>query len=52
MGLGRSGAVNAGLLAVQMLSLSDPDLERELEARKTELAEEINRKAAQLEQLV
>jgi phosphoribosylamine--glycine ligase len=52
MGLGRSGAVNAGLLAVQMLSLSDPNLERELEARKAEMVEEINRKAAQLEQLV
>ncbi|MFP4389434.1 MAG: phosphoribosylamine--glycine ligase, partial [Desulfococcaceae bacterium] len=52
MGLGRAGAVNAGLLAVQMLSLSDPDLERELEAHKAEMVDGINRKAAQLEQLV
>jgi phosphoribosylamine--glycine ligase len=50
--LGRAGAVNAGLLAVQMLALSDPELERELEAHKTEMGEDVNRKAAELEQLV
>ncbi len=50
--IGRAGAVNAGWLAVQMLSLSDPDLERELDAHKAEMVEEVNRKAAQLEQSV
>ena len=36
-----SGAVNAALLAAQMLALSDPELAEKLRARKKKLAEKV-----------
>ncbi len=47
--LGRAGAVNAGLLAVQMLAITRPDLQKKLAQHKQELktkVEEGNRRIA------
>lgn len=48
MAIGKSGARNAGILAVQMLSISDPDLQRQLSDFKSEMAEKVEQKAAKL----
>jgi phosphoribosylamine--glycine ligase len=48
MAIGKSGARNAGILAVQMLSISDPDLQRQLSDFKVEMAEKVEQKAAKL----
>ena len=45
MALGKSGARNAGILAAQMLALSDPDLAGRIERFKKEMASEVERKA-------
>lgn len=39
--IGRSGAVNAGLLAAQIVGLGDPDLQRRLEERRKRTAQEV-----------
>ena len=44
--LGKGGAKNAGLLAVQMLALSDDYLAERLEDYKVEMAREVEKKAA------
>jgi phosphoribosylaminoimidazole carboxylase PurE protein len=41
MALGKAGAVNAALLAVQILALARPDLQRKLAAHKTALARKV-----------
>ncbi len=41
MGLGKAGASNAAILAVQMLSLKSPLLKRKLEAHKKALAAQV-----------
>jgi phosphoribosylamine--glycine ligase len=43
--IGKSGAKNAGILAVQMLALSNPGLQRKLDYFKQEMAEEVETKA-------
>jgi phosphoribosylamine---glycine ligase len=48
MAIGKSGARNAGILAAQMLALADPALARQLDAFKKEMAEGVEKKAAQL----
>lgn len=50
MAIGKSGARNAGLLAVQMLAISDARLASELERMKEEMASEVERKAKNLEE--
>lgn len=45
MGVGKSGAVNAAVLAVQILSLADPGLKRKLQDHKKTLAEEVEEAA-------
>ncbi len=50
MAIGKSGARNAGILAVQMLAISDPRLASELERMKAEMAAEVERKAKNLEE--
>lgn len=40
------GAENAGILAVQMLALSSPDLKEKLKAHKKEMAEKVSAKDA------
>ncbi len=47
--IGKSGARNAGILAVQMLALSDPRLEKLLEAFKVQMASEVEQKARKIE---
>jgi len=41
--IGRSGAVNAALLAAQILGLGDPALQKRLEERRARLADEVTR---------
>jgi phosphoribosylamine--glycine ligase len=48
MALGKSGARNAGILAAQILALSDPDLAAGIEAFKREMSDQVERKAARL----
>jgi phosphoribosylamine--glycine ligase len=48
MAIGKSGARNAGILAAQMLALADPALAQRLETFKKEMAEAVEKKAAQL----
>lgn len=45
MGVGKSGAVNAAVLAVQILSLANPDLKKKLLDYKKTLAEEVEKAA-------
>jgi phosphoribosylamine--glycine ligase len=47
--IGKSGAKNAGILAAQMLALSDPAIAEKLTAFKKEMAEQVEKKAAALE---
>ncbi|MFZ5572226.1 MAG: phosphoribosylamine--glycine ligase [Thermodesulfobacteriota bacterium] len=47
--IGKVGARNAGLLAVQMLALCDPDLSDMLTTFKQEMAVEVEKKAARFE---
>ncbi len=46
--IGKPGAKNAGILAVQMLALSDPHLARLLDAYKTEMAFQVEQKAKKI----
>ncbi len=41
MGIGKSGASNAALLAIQILALTDPRLEAELKAYRSQMAEKV-----------
>ncbi len=45
MGLGKSGAANAAILAVQILSLANPELRKKLLDYKRRLAEEVEKAA-------
>jgi phosphoribosylaminoimidazole carboxylase PurE protein len=44
MAIGRPGAMNAGILAAQILALGDPDLRRRLQDYKAGLAEKVAEK--------
>ena len=46
--IGKPGAKNAGILAIQILALSDPTLTKELETYKKELAKHVDQKAKTL----
>jgi len=46
--IGKPGAKNAGILAAQILALSDPDLEKKLRDYKKEMASQIVQKAKKL----
>jgi len=52
MAVGRSGAVNAAVLAVQILALSDENLGRKLAAYKKELADSVAERARRVEDSV
>ena len=41
--IGRSGAVNAGLLAAEIVGLTDPAIQQKLEDRRASLAEEVRK---------
>ena len=47
--IGKPGATNAGVLAVQMLALGNPELAAKLRAYKTTLAEKVEAAAARLD---
>jgi phosphoribosylamine---glycine ligase len=49
--IGKSGAKNAGILAAQILALSDSKLAKKLETFKKELAQQVARKAKEFEDL-
>ncbi|MBI4443053.1 MAG: 5-(carboxyamino)imidazole ribonucleotide mutase [Acidobacteria bacterium] len=48
MGLGKSGAVNAAILAAQILAISDSALSRKLSEHKQKMAQEVAAKSARL----
>ncbi|OQX20972.1 MAG: 5-(carboxyamino)imidazole ribonucleotide mutase [Desulfobacteraceae bacterium IS3] len=48
--VGKPGAKNAGILAVQILAVSDPKLTKQLEEFKKEMAAEVEKKARKLRQ--
>lgn len=45
MAVGKSGAVNAAILAAQILALDDPDLQHRLEQKKVSMARAVEQKA-------
>lgn len=47
--IGKPGATNAGILAVQILAISDPRLAEKLDQYKTEMAAKVEEKAKKLE---
>ena len=47
----KPGARNAGILAVQILAVSNPELTRQLEDFKTDMAEKVEQKAKKLEKI-
>jgi phosphoribosylamine--glycine ligase len=47
--IGKPGARNAGVLAAQILSVSDPGLAQKLENFKTDMAGKVEQKAKKLE---
>jgi phosphoribosylamine--glycine ligase len=46
--IGKPGAKNAGILAAQILSISNPELTARMEAHKKEMADGVEKKAGQL----
>jgi len=50
MAVGKAGARNAGLLAVQMLSISDAEIAARLDAFKTKMAQGVEEKSERLQQ--
>jgi phosphoribosylamine--glycine ligase len=48
MAIGKSGARNAGILAVQILAVADPELSAKLENYKQEMARQVEQKARNL----
>jgi phosphoribosylaminoimidazole carboxylase PurE protein len=50
MGLGKSGASNSALLAIQILSLNDPSLVKKLEEYREEMAAQIEVKSKKIQQ--
>ena len=51
MAVGKPGAQNAGLLAVQILALSDPELAARLRTHRQEMARQVERKAGALQRV-
>ncbi|MBF0227248.1 MAG: phosphoribosylamine--glycine ligase [Desulfobacterales bacterium] len=49
MAIGKSGAKNAGLLAIQILALSDPVLDKALENYKQKMLDQVEKKAKNIE---
>ena len=47
--VGKPGARNAGILAVQILATADPELAGKLDAFKSDMADKVNQKALQIE---
>jgi phosphoribosylamine--glycine ligase len=47
--VGKPGAKNAGILAVQILALNDPELDAKLDAYKADMAQKVEEKARKLD---
>lgn len=52
MGLGKSGATNAALLAVQVLSLGKPSLGEKLKEYREKMASEVERKSKKIQEKI
>ncbi len=52
MGLGKSGARNAAVLAVQVLALSDPSLREALKRHKSELSDAVQQQQSAVQDLL
>lgn len=50
MGLGKSGAVNAALLAIQILSLKEPSLAEKMKEYRSEMASQVERKSKKIQE--
>ena len=51
MAIGKSGARNAGILAAQIIAISDPDVAKKLTRFKQEMARQVEQKARKVEAL-
>jgi len=51
MAIGKPGARNAGILAAQIIAVSDPELGEKLEKFKQEMAKQVEQKAKRIESL-
>ena len=51
MAIGKSGAINAGIMAVEILALSNAQIRKELKRFKTDLAKDVEKKGKKLERL-
>jgi 5-(carboxyamino)imidazole ribonucleotide mutase len=47
--IGKAGAINAAVLAVQMMAIADPDLQNKLTTYKKNMAEEVRRADTELQ---
>jgi 5-(carboxyamino)imidazole ribonucleotide mutase len=52
MGLGKSGAANSALLAVQILSLSDPDLKSRFESYRRAMPDKVKKSSEEIKELL
>ena len=52
MGLGRSGAANAAILAVQVLSLEEPSLREKLKQYREKMASEVESKSKKIQEKI
>jgi phosphoribosylamine--glycine ligase len=50
MSIGKPGAKNAGILAAQILAISDPDLEKNLEKFKKEIEAQVEQKSRKIQE--
>lgn len=51
MAIGKSGAINAAIMAVEILALSNAQIRKELKRFKTDLAKDVEKKGKKLERL-
>jgi 5-(carboxyamino)imidazole ribonucleotide mutase len=52
MAIGKSGAKNAGILAAQILALSDQELDKKLLAYRVQMADEVERKDMEMQRML
>jgi len=50
MGIGKSGAVNAALLAIEILSLKQPSLAEKMKEYRNEMASQVERKSKKIQE--
>ncbi len=51
MAIGKSGAINAGIMAVEILALSNAQIRKKLKKYKADLAKDVEKKSKKLERL-